>query len=134
MLGTWAADIRPSHKDEVMQALKQLKDDAEHDRNHFIQAMDDGAHAMEDLETKVDRHAKAAIFYREQQDKKYDQLRDLTMIATQRALEADNKVTDLKQQNEQQKKLIKALGGGVMRMMETVKQLKAQGTPGKTNE
>ena len=36
----------------------------------IVQAMDDGAHAMEDLEAKVDRHAKAAIFYREQQDKK----------------------------------------------------------------
>ena len=53
-----------------MHALQQLKEEVEHDREHFLQANDDGAHAMYDLEVKVDRHAKAAIFYREQQDKK----------------------------------------------------------------
>ena len=69
-LGTRAADVNPSYKNEFMHALKQLSEEVEHDRNHFIQANDDGAHAMADLEAKVDRHAKAAIFYREQLDKK----------------------------------------------------------------
>ena len=54
--------------------------------------------------------------------------------AAERALEVENQVRELEQHNEQQKKLIKALGGGVMRMMETVKLLKAQRIPGKANE
>ena len=70
VLGNPAADVKPAFKKEFMHALKQLSQEVEHDRNHFLQAMDDGAHAMEDLEAKVDRHAKAAIFYREQLDKK----------------------------------------------------------------
>ena len=117
-----------------MYAVEHLKLDVERDRNHVLQANDDGAHAMEDLEAKVDRHAKAAIFYRGEQDKKYDKLRDLTMCAISRGLENQSKVRELERQNELQKKHIGTLVAVVMRLKQTMTQLKVQGTPGKTAE
>ena len=82
-----------------MYAVEHLKLDVERDRNHVLQANDDGAHAMVDLEAKVDRHAKAAIFYRGEQDKKYDKLRNLTMSAIDRSMENQSKIKELENQN-----------------------------------
>ena len=81
------------------------------------------------LESKVKEHAKIAIYYREQQDKKLVEVRDLAVCATQRALEAQTKVRELEQQNKQQKTQIHALAGMVMRLKDSVMLLKAQAAP-----
>ena len=86
------ADLQPGYEDKVVHQLDGLTSDLARVRDEFEDKLEEEATARVGLDNKVREHARVAIYYRGEQDKKYDKVRDLTMCASRRALEAQAKV------------------------------------------
>ena len=93
VLAALLADVQPGYEDEVVIQVDTVIEDMKRNHDDYYRRFEQEAAERQQLEAKQMEHAKVAIYYRKEQDKKYNQLRDLTMAATSRALEVQSKLS-----------------------------------------